>query len=108
MGYGSLLNRVAVVRRAASTNDAYGSPGQPTTIVVGTYPCAVTRVKADYTQNNPAGEVTTAYRLYFSRQASIKAGDLAVITGYGTWRLGEPYNMREHHIEVDGTWEGDA
>ena len=108
MGYNSLLDRVAVIRRAESTVDSYGSPGPVTTSVVGTYPCAVTRVKADYAQNSPAGEVSTAFRLYFSRQASIQAGDLAVITGYGKWRLGAPYNVREHHVEVDGTWEGDA
>lgn len=108
MSYLRMLDRMVVIHRMTTGKDTYGSPTQPALTVIDTHPCAVTRKTQDYQQNAPAGAVTETFRLYFLPGADLRAGDLAIIPGYGKWRLGPPYNVRNHHLEVDGTWEGDA
>lgn len=109
MSYRALLDRVAVIKRMVLVLDEYGTP-QPPEIpsVVATIPCAVSRQTISAVQGAPMVVSGISYRLYFMIGAPVREGDLAEIEDVGKFRLASPYRPRNHHIEVDGSWEGEA
>lgn len=108
MGYGGLLNLTASLYRATQTDDAYGTPGAPTLTLVAKIPCAVTRQTITAAQGAPMVTTGRSFRLYFRADAPVREGDVADVPNHGKFRLAAPYNVRGHHIESDGTWEGEA
>ncbi|OQB00596.1 MAG: hypothetical protein BWY25_01791 [Chloroflexi bacterium ADurb.Bin222] len=108
MGYGGMLNLTASLYRVTQTEDEYGTPQPPTLSLVGKVPCAVTRQTITANQGAPMVVTGKSFRLYFMAGAPVKEGDVADVPGHGKFRLAAPYNVRGHHLEVDGTWEGEA
>lgn len=108
MGYGGMLNLTASLYRVTQTEDEYGTPHPPTLSLVGKVPCAVTRQTITANQGAPMVVTGKSFRLYFMAGAPVKEGDVADVPGHGKFRLAAPYNVRGHHLEVDGTWEGEA
>lgn len=108
MGYGGLLNLTASLYRATQAEDEYGTPGAPVLSLVAKIPCAVTRQTITAAQGAPMVATGKSFRLYFHHNAPVKEGDVADVPGHGKFRLAAPYNMRGHHLEADGTWEGEA
>ena len=108
MSYRSLLRSRALIQRVTQDSDEYGTPQPPALEEVDNIPCAVSRQTISATQGAPMVETGLSYRLYFLHGAPIQEGDLAVVQPYGKFRLAAPYPVRGHHIEVDGTWEGEA
>lgn len=108
MGYNGMLNLTASIYRVTQTEDEYGTPQPPTLSLVGKVPCAVTRQTISAAQGAPMVEAGKSFRLYFHVTAPVLEGDVADVPGHGKFHLAAPYNMRGHHLEVDGRWEDEA
>lgn len=109
MSFRSLLDKTATIQRLVLGVDAQGVvKTKPTATVIGSFPCSAARSSTDLTQKKPQAKQTKVYNLCFMVDADIRAGDLAIITGVGKLRLDPPGNVRGHHQEVTGAWEGDV
>lgn len=109
MSFRSLLNKTATITRMVAGTDAQGViRNNPTEQVVGTYPCAASEASAGTSQESPQATEVIGYNLFFPPGADVRTGDLAVIAGVGKLRLAMPYNVRGHHLEVSGAWDGDV
>ena len=109
MSFRSLLDKTATILRLISEADAQGVvKKKATATAVGSFPCSATRSSTDLKQENPQAKQSKVYSLCFLPTADIRAGDLAVIPGIGKLRLDPPVNVRGHHLEVTGAWEGDV
>ena len=109
MSFRSLLDKTATIQRLVQEADTQGVvKKKPTATVIGSYPCSAALSSTDLTQGNPQAKQTRVYSLCFMPDADIRAGDLAVIPGVGKLRLDPPGNVRGHHLEVTGAWEGDV
>jgi len=108
VSFRSLLNKRAAIQRMMAEKDAQGVvSANPTWQTVGTYPCSTTESSSAVTQGTPQAKQSIVYTLCFMISADIRAGDLAIIPGIGKLRLGKPYDVRGHHWQVSGVWEGD-
>jgi hypothetical protein len=104
-----LLDKTATIQRLAQEADAQGVvKKKPTATVIGSFPCSAAQSSTSLTQGEPQAKQTKVYSLCFMADADIKVGDLAVIPGIGKLRLDPPGNVRGHHLEVSGAWEGDV
>lgn len=108
MSYGSILDCMATIRRVTQSSDAHGTPQTPTLTLIGNIRCAVSRQNITAAQGAPMVETGKSFRLYFLRDAPVLEGDIAEVPGHGKFRLAAPYCPRGHHIEADGSWEGEA
>ena len=109
MSFRSMLNKRAAIQRMVAVKDAQGVlSANPAGQTVGTYPCSASESSSAVTQGTPQAKQSIVYTLYFMISAEIRAGDLAIIPGIGKLRLGKPYDVRGHHWEVSGAWEGDV
>lgn len=109
MAFRSLLDKAATIQRLVSEADVQGVvKKKPTPTEIGTFPCSAARSSTDLKQGTPQAKQTKVYNLCFTKDADIRAGDLAIIPGLGKLRLDPPCNVRGHHQEVTGAWEGDV
>ena len=109
MPFRSLLEKTATIHRLVSDADAQGVvKKKPTVTVIGSFPCSAARNASDLTQEAPQTKQSKVYNLCFMPDADIKASDLAIIPGIGKLRLDPPGDVRGHHLEVTGAWEGDV
>ena len=108
MSLSALLDRDCIILRLVTMVDSYGTPQKPTLETIQRLKCATKKQTIDYSQNMPQADTVKAYRMYFLKNAPVKEGDIAIISGVGKLRLAEPYQPRGHHLEVDGFWEGEA
>lgn len=109
MSFRSLLDKVAAIQRLVSEADGQGVvKKKPTATLIGSFPCSAARSSTNLTQGDPKAKQSKVYSLCFMPNADIRAGDLAIILGIGKLRLDPPGNVRGHHLEVTGAWEGDV
>ena len=108
MSFRSMLDCVATIKRVTQSADANGTPQTPTLTLIGNVPCAVSRQNITLVQAAPMAETAKSFRLYFLRGAPILEGDIAEVAGHGKFHLAAPYCPRGHHMEADGSWEGEA
>ncbi len=108
MSLSALLDRDCILQRLVTTVDSYGTPQKPTLETIQRLKCAAAKQSIDYSQNMPQTDTVRAYRLYFLKNAPVKEGDIANVSGVGKLRLAEPYQPRGHHLEVNGFWEGES
>ena len=109
MSFRSLLNKTATIKRMVATKDPQGViRNNPTEQTVGTYPCAASETSAGTSQESPQATEAISYNLFFPPGANVRTGDIAIIPGVGKLRLAMPYDVRGHHLEVSGAWEGDV
>ncbi len=109
MSFRSMLDRrVTVLRMVAVKDDQGVVNANPNEQAVGIYPCSATVASSTMTQGTPQAKQSEVYSLCFLLTADIRAGDLATIPGIGKLRLGKPHDVRGHHLEVSGAWEGDV
>jgi hypothetical protein len=108
MAFKNLLDRQCTIVRLTPALDAYKTPRAPVRETFGPYPCALSRKLLQATQEAPQNKAEEVYTMYLTRYANVQAGDLAEVAGVGKYRLGPPYRPRNHHIEVQAEWEGEA
>lgn len=109
MSFRSLLDKTATIQRLVSAADAQGVvKGKPTATVISSFPCSAAQTSSSLKQGNLQAKQSIVYSLCFMPDANIWAGDLAIIPGIGKLRLNPPANVRGHHQEAIGAWEGDV
>ena len=109
MSFRSLLDKTATIQRPVQEADAQGVVKKKAMVTeIGSFPCSAARNSTDLSQEAPQAKQSKVYNLCFMPDADIRAGDLAIIPGIGKLRLDPPGNVRGHHLEVTGAWEGDV
>lgn len=102
-----LLDTSCTVIRCQESLDQYKTPIDGGWVVVGEYPCRLTKANHSLAQGQPAAKVMNTYTLILDVDSDIKAGDLVQVSTI-KYRCSEPYKPGGHHTEVMVTYEGEV
>lgn len=96
----------SIYRNDTTKDQEYGRPVK-TLILIGTFPCILTRKKQGFKQGNPNATVDSGFRLYGAADMDVKAGDIVEVNGE-KYIASAPYKPGGDHTEIDLEIKRDA
>lgn len=105
--YSDYLDKTYTTVRTITVKDPVTHIASKQTVTVGPFKCRIGRTNGNVTQGQPQATSVQSLRLYTTKDADIKVGDILSVSDGFKYIVGNVYpvsgRIGKHHIECDVT-----